>query len=264
LVLFILLIVFVCFYGSGSKKNKALIISQEGMQRLLQRVDPEFGYVVVAFLFACSLLLFLRDNVLGKVVMVSAIIALTLYHRIAGIVALIVVISVMQQTKQREGLTTKTEATADATKDNHPLIGSAATASAIQFATAAEFREKYCMKGVGQGADQKPELQYMLSPALFDDRVQLKLEAIKQMNVSSMNAANSCKSTPPNSTNPNDYVSIANMCDPGCNWTTNPTNATKEGFTPALRPHIRNGRRLLANGAAALNSGVNRLKRQIF
>ena len=241
------------------------------MQRLLQRVDPEFGYVVVAFLFACSLLLFLRDNVLGKVVMVSAIIALTLYHRIAGIVALIVVISVMQQTKQREGLTTKTEATkateatADATKDNHPLIGSAA--SAIQFATAAEFREKYCMKGVGQGADQKPELQYMLSPALFDDRVQLKLEAIKQMNVSSMNAANSCKSTPPNSTNPNDYVSIANMCDPGCNWTTNPTNAspaTKEGFTPALRPHIRNGRRLLANGAAALNSGVNRLKRQIF
>jgi hypothetical protein len=240
------------------------------MQRLLQRVDPEFGYVVVAFLFACSLLLFLRDNVLGKVVMVSAIIALTLYHRVAGIVALIVVISVMQQTKQkqnqREGLTTKTEATKatddDDAKDNHPLIGSAATA--IQFATAAEFREKYCMKGVGQGADQKPELQYMLSPALFDDRVQLKLEAIKQMNVSSMNAANSCKSTPPNSTNPNDYVSIANMCDPGCNWTTNPTNAKKEGFTPALRPHIRNGRRLLTNGAAALNSGVNRLKRQIF
>jgi len=217
-----------------------------------------------------------QDNVLGKVVTVSAIIALTLYHRVAGIVALIVVISIMQQQQQplREGLTTKTEATeaTDATddddaKDNHPLIGSAATASAIQFTTAAEFREKYCMKGVTQGADQKPELQYMLSPALFDDKVQLKLEAIKQMNVSSMNAANSCKSTPPNSTNPNDYVSIANMCDPGCNWTTNPTNAspaTKEGFTPALRPHIRNGRRMITNGAAAVKSGVNRLKRQIF
>jgi hypothetical protein len=218
-----------------------------------------------------------QDNVLGKVVTVSAIIALTLYHRVAGIVALIVVISIMQQQQQqqqqqqplREGLTTKTEATEateatddDDAKDNHPLIGSAATA--IQFATAAEFREKYCMKGVTQGADQKPELQYMLSPALFDDKVQLKLEAIKQMNVSSMNAANSCKSTPPNSTNPNDYVSIANMCDPGCNWTTNPPNATKEGFTPALRPHIRNGRRMITNGAAALKSGVNRLKRQIF
>ena len=119
------------------------------------------------------------------------------------------------------------------------------------------------MKGVAQGADQKPGFQYMLSPALFDENLQMKLDAIKQMNVSSMNAANSCKSTPPNSTNPNDYVSIANMCDPGCNWTTNPP-ATKEGFTPALRPHIRNGRRLLTNGAAALNSGVNRLKRQMF
>ena len=41
-----------------------------------------------------------QDNVLGKVVMVSAIIALTLYHRVAGIVALIVVISIMQQQPQ--------------------------------------------------------------------------------------------------------------------------------------------------------------------
>jgi hypothetical protein len=41
-----------------------------------------------------------QDNVLGKVVTVSAIIALTLYHRVAGIVALIVVISIMQQQQQ--------------------------------------------------------------------------------------------------------------------------------------------------------------------
>jgi hypothetical protein len=54
------------------------------------------------------------------------------------------------------------------------------------------------------------------------------------------------------------------MCDPGCNWTTNASPATKEGFTPALRPHIRNGRRMITNGAAAVKSGVNRLKRQIF
>lgn len=240
------------------------------LQRFFQQVDPEFGYVAVAFLFACMIwaspILFLRDNVLGKVVMVSAIIALTLYHRVAGIVALIVAISIMQQQPLREGLTTKAEATnaTNATDGNHPLLGSAIMpSSAIQFATAAEFREKYCMKGVGQGADQKPELQYMLSPALFDDKVQLKLEAIKQMNVSSMNAANSCKPDPANS---NNYVSIANMCDPGCNWTTNasPATATKEGFTPALRPHIRNGRRMITNGAAAVKSGVNRLKRQIF
>lgn len=240
---------------------------------LIQQVDPEFGYVAVAFLFACMIwfspILFLRDNVLGKVVMVLAIIALTLYHRVAGIIALIVVISIMQQQQPlREGLTTKKKAdaadAADAAKDNHPLLGSAIMpSSAIQFATAAEFREKYCMKGVGQGADQKPGFEYMLSPALFDDNLQLKLDAIKQMNVSSMNAANSCKPDPANSTN---YVSIANMCDPGCNWTTNATTspATKEGFTPALRPHIRNGRRIMTDGAAALKSGVNRLKRQIF
>lgn len=126
------------------------------------------------------------------------------------------------------------------------------------------------MKGIGQAAaDQKAGFQYMLSPALFDDKngaLQFKLEAIKQMNISSMNAANSCKQDPANS---NNYVSIANMCDPGCKWTTNPTtNPTdapaKEGFTPMLRPHIRNGRRMMTDSVDALKSGVSRLKRQLF
>ena len=244
------------------------------LQQYFKQVDPEFGYVTVAFLFACMIwaspILFLRDNILGKVVMVTAIIALTLCHRIAGIIALIIAISFMQSQRthgQKEGFNMKL----DSPMQMHPLLGSATIApSAIQFGSAAEFREKYCMKGVGGAGNQLPGLQYMLSPALFDDsnggKLQLKLEAIKQMNISSMNAANSCKQDPANS---NNYVSIANMCDPGCNWTTNPTpNPTdasaKEGFTPALRPHIRNGRRMMTDSVDALKSGVSRLKRQLF
>ena len=104
---------------------------------------------------------------------------------------------------------------------------------------------------------------------------QLKMEVIKQMNMSTLNESNGCKSTPPNSTNPNDYITLTNICDPGCMWSTNPTAAStpaptaprtvsSEGFTPMLRPHIRNGRRMITNGAAAVKSGMNRLKRQIF
>jgi hypothetical protein len=243
------------------------------LQQYFKQVDPEFGYVVVAFLFACMIwaspILFLRDNVLGKVVMVSAIIVLTMYHRIAGIIALMIAISFMQSQQthgQKEGFSMKLDSPM-----MHPLLGSAAIApSAIQFGSAAEFREKYCMNGVAAAGDQLPGFQYMLSPALFDKsndgKLQLKLEAIKQMNISSMNAANSCKPDPANSTN---YVSIASMCDPGCKWTTNqttnPTDApAKEGFTPALRPHIRSGRRMMTDSVDALKSGVSRLKRQLF
>ena len=127
------------------------------------------------------------------------------------------------------------------------------------------------MAGVAQSAaNMPPDHQYMLSPALFDvsnDKPQFKLDVIKQMNVSSLNAANSCKPDPANGSN---YVSIANMCDSGCNWTTNvpttaPTTApTTEGFTPMLRPHIRTGRHMLTNGVSNLTASANRLKRRLF
>jgi hypothetical protein len=239
-----------------------------GLQEFAKRFtkfDPAFGYVAFAFLVACIIwafpVLFLRDDVLGKIVMVSAIIAMTMYHRIAGIIALILVIAWYPV---KEGLS----------MNDHPLIP-ASTLNPLHFESAAEFREKFCMKGVAQSdGNEPPVLQpYMLSPALFNDindKPQFKLDVIKQMNVSSLNAANSCKPDPANGSN---YVSIANMCDPACNWTTNPTTApttaptpttNAEGFTPMLRPHIRTARHVVSNGIDNLKSTANRLKRQFF
>jgi hypothetical protein len=235
------------------------------MQRIFNTVPPEFGYAAVAFLFACMIWVSPSDDVLGKAIMVSVIIALTMYHRIAGILAVIAVIALMQTTKQREGF--------------NPLIP---TIPPITFASAAEFREKYCMKGVAQSGATDISTEYMLSPALFNDnngKPQLKMEVIKQMNLSTMNAANSCKSDPPNSTNSNDYITLSNMCDPGCMWTTNPmpvptnatnatnpTNATNatEGFTPMLRPHIRKAKNAVSDGMNTLKSGASRLRRKMF
>jgi hypothetical protein len=187
------------------------------------KLDPAFGYVAVAFLIACMLwafpVLFLRDDVLGKVVMVSAIIAATMYHPIAGIIAVLIVIVACYPVK--EGLSMN---------DDHPLMPTTPSSSAIQFNAADEFREKYC---------------------------------IKQMNIPSFNAANSCKEDPPNN-----FLTVANMCDSGCNWTTNPTTAptptSTEGFTPMLRPHIRTARHVVSNGMDNLKSTANRLKRQFF
>lgn len=227
-------------------------------------MPPEFGYAAVAFLFACMIWVSPSDDVLGKAIMVSVIIALTMYHRIAGILAVIAVIALMQTmqtTNQREGF--------------NPLIP---TIPPITFASAAEFREKYCMKGVAQSGATDISTEYMLSPALFNDnngKPQLKMEVIKQMNLSTMNAANSCKSDPPNSTNSNDYITLSNMCDPGCMWTTNPipvptkaTKATKalssEGFTPMMRPHIRKAKHAVSGSMNALQSGAGRLQRQLF
>ena len=223
----------------------------------------EFRHVAFAFLIACVIWVISSGNaVLGRAAMVSVIVASATYHRVAGIIAVLVAIAFMQnQTHaQKEGLS----------MNDHPLIP-ASTLNPLHFESAAEFREKFCMKGVAQSAGNEPTvLQYMLSPALFDvsnDKPQFKLDVIKQMNVSSLNAANSCKPDPANGSN---YVSIANMCDSGCNWTTNvpttaPTTApTTEGFTPMLRPHIRTGRHMLTNGVSNLTASANRLKRRLF
>jgi hypothetical protein len=233
-----------------------------GLQEFAKRftkLDPAVGYVAVAFLIACIYpVLFLRDDVLGKIVMVSAIIAATMYHPIAGIIVVLIVIVAWDPVKEGFSM-----------NDYHPLMPTTPS-SAIQFNAADEFREKYCIKGIAQSAaNMPPVLQpYMLSPALFNDingKPQFKLEVIKQMNIPSFNAANTCKEDPPNN-----FLTVANMCDSGCNWTTNPTTAPTtaptptEGFTPMLRPHIRTARHVVSNGIDNLKSTANRLKRQFF
>jgi len=234
------------------------------LKRVFNKLTPQFWYAAVAFLFACMIWVSPGDDVLGKALMAAFIVALTLYHRIAGILAVIAVIVLMQITNQREGMT-----------QSNPLVP---TTPPITFATAAEFKEKYCMKGVTQSGATDINTEYMMSPSLFNDnngKLQLKMEVIKQMNMSTLNESNGCKSTPPNSTNPNDYITLTNICDPGCMWSTNPTAAStpaptaprtvsSEGFTPMLHPHIRKAKHAVSGGISAVQSGASRLQRQLF
>jgi hypothetical protein len=276
-------------------------IGMSGLQEFAKRFakfDPAICYVAVAFLIACMIwafpVLFLRDDVLGKVIMVSAIIAITMYHRIAGIIALIVVIAMLNQTPNKEGMLIPTTSTSSNALSNAlstplsnasstPLVGSPpSSSSSISFKTPAEFRQKYCTKGYaddlsGQG---KLNMSYMLSPAFFtkmdaSGNPQLTNDEITA--IQSMDPASFSQCKPTTIDGQEQRQTIANMCDPACNWTIKPastptptptptptstTNA--EGFTPMLRPHIRTGRRMMTDGMDKLKSTANRLKRQFF
>ena len=255
------------------------------------RVDPEFGAVAFAFIIACMIwaspIFFLRDNVLGKIVMVASLIAMTLYHRIAGIITLIAIIAILNQAPMKEGMT-------------NPLTSSSSTgetpAPSISFDSPDEFRQKYCVKGVPDDPTQSGKLTmtYMLSPDFFTKMdasgnptlTKDQLAALGKMDPRSFNQCNPYKLANGNI----EYETINNMCDPKCGWTmkpvptTTPTtmptvapdaadaadaanngddNAT-EGFTPMLRPHIRNARHLITNGTNNIKSSVNRIKRQLF
>jgi hypothetical protein len=241
-------------------------------------MDPEFLVVAFAFVIACMIwaspLFFLRDNVLGKIIMVAAIIALTMYHRIAGLIALIAIISVLNQltiTPMKEGMVASASGATPATPT-----------PAISFTTPDEFRQKFCVKGIPDDPTESGKLimNYMLSPTFYGMDASGNLtageEQVEAIQTVDRNSFTKC--TPLTLSNGGtDYVTIHNMCDPKCGWTmaaptTAPTAApttttastTAEGFTPMLRPHIRTGRNLVTNGLNNLKSGANRLKRQLF
>jgi len=246
------------------------------------KFDPEFRAVAVAFVIACiiwaSPIFFLKDDVWGKIIMVAGVIAMTMYHRIAGLIALIAIIAVLNQTPPtKEGMTNPFESLSAITTP---------TAPSISFTTPAEFRKKYCVKGIPDDPTKsgKMIMNYMLSPAFFTKMdasgnpiiTNDQLTAFGSIDPTSFN-----KCTPlPLSNGATEYETIHNMCDPKCGWTMkampatatsvspstndNDDNADTEGFTPMLRPHIRTGRRLVTNGLNNLKSSVNRLKRQLF
>ena len=243
-------------------------------------MDPELGAVAFAFVIACMIwaspLFFLRDNVLGKIVMVAAIIALTMYHRIAGIIALIAIIAVLNQTTinpMKEGMVASASGATPATP--------ATPAPAISFKTPDEFRQKFCVKGIPDDPTESGKLimNYMLSPTFYGMDASGNLtageEQVEAIQTVDRNSFTKC--TPLTLSNGGtQYETIHNMCDPKCGWTmaapttaptaatTTTTTTTAEGFTPMLRPHIRTGRSLITNGMNNLKSGVNRLKRQLF
>lgn len=236
------------------------------------KIDPEFGAVAFAFVIACMIwaspIFFLRDNVLGKIVMVASLIAMTLYHRIAGIITLIAIISILNQAPMKEGMT-------------NPLTSSSSTgetpAPSISFNSPDEFRQKYCVKGIPDDPTQtgKLTLTYMLSPSFFtmdaSGNLTLTKEQIDAFGTIDPTSFDKC--TPLKLANgQTEYETINNVCDPKCGWTmksTAPTTAptgmpSTEGFTPMLRPHIRTARHLITNGANNIKSSVNRIKRQLF
>jgi hypothetical protein len=239
------------------------------MQNQLNKLGTTFDFRRIAFVYliACVIWFLSSENLLGKVAMVTVIVASATYHRIAGIIAVIVAVAFMQRQThaQKEGFAMQALQKEGLAMRSLQKEGLAMPAPQIRFDSAAEFRKKFCMKGVAQTNGNEPMvLQYMLSPALFDDsnsdKPQLKPEVIQQINVSSLS---SCTA------NGSNHMSIANMCDPGCNWTTTaPTTAPPitEGFNPmsALRPHIRTGQRMITDGITNLTASANRLKRQLF
>jgi len=246
-------------------------------------VDPELGAVAFAFVIACmvwaSPLFFLRDNVLGKIVMVAAIIALTMYHRIAGIIAVIAIIAVLNQLPMKEGMVNPLASASGATPTT--------PAPAISFKNPDEFRQKYCVKGLPDDPTQSGKyiMKYMLSPAFFtkmdaSGNPIIGTDQLDAFHTIDMNSFTKCNPMTL-SNGGTQYETINNICDPKCGWimakptaaptaaptiapTTTTSSTTAEGFTPMLRPHIRTGRRLVTNGMNNLKSGVNRLKRQLF
>ena len=239
------------------------------MQNQLNKLGTTFDFRRIAFVYliACVIWFLSSENLLGKVAMVTVIVASATYHRIAGIIAVIVAVAFMQRQThaQKEGFAMQALQKEGLAMRSLQKEGLAMPAPQIRFDSAAEFRKKFCMKGVAQTNGNEPMvLQYMLSPALFDDsnsdKPQLKPEVIQQINVSSLS---SCTA------NGSNHKSIANMCDPGCTRTTTaPTTAPPitEGFNPmsALRPHIRTGQRMITDGITNLTASANRLKRQLF
>ena len=231
-------------------------------------MDPEVGAVAFAFVIACMIwaspIFFLQDNVLGKIIMVAAIVALTMYHRIAGLIAVIAIIAVLNETNPiKEGMV-------------NPLASSmqSSTPSSFSFKNPDEFRKKFCVKGYPDDPTESGKLilNYMLSPAFFtkmdaSGNPIMSKEQIDVLGSIDPNSFNKC--TPLTVANGGtQYETIHNMCDPKCGWTmrsTAPTTApTTEGFTPMLRPHIRTGRHLVTNGMNNLKASANRLKRQLF
>jgi hypothetical protein len=253
-----------------------------GLQEFAKRftkLDPAVGCVAVAFLIACIYpVLFLRDDVLGKIVMVSAIIAATMCHPIAGIIALILIIAMLNQKPNKEGLSMPNAG-------SNSLFGStpSSSPSSVSFKTPAEFRQKYCTKEKAVaddlGGKHRLNMSYMLSPAFFskmdaNGNPQLTLDEMIAMQSIEPGSFSECKPTTMDGLG-EQRQTINNMCDPACNWTIKstptptptptPTSTTNaEGFTPMLRPHIRTGRRMITDGMDNLKSTANRLKRQFF
>ena len=234
-------------------------------------------YVCLAFVVAFACMHHMRNRVLGKLIMVAGVIAMTMCHRIAGIVALIFVIALLNRSAMEGFALDDTPATTTAT------TSPTAPPTAAPALTPIQFRQQYCTRGVTDPISPPEKFSYILSPTLFTDNKGKPeanrdfLNVAQKINLASMNK---CTPETPGSTN---FATVQNMCDPNCNWdmkpatttatatassvptATNPT-PTSEGFTTMsmVRPHVRSGKKMISNSIEQFRSAANRIKRTLF
>ena len=195
------------------------------MQRAFNKIDPTWGYATVALFFACiiwvSPMLSLRDNdILGRIITVMSIVMLTLCHRVAGIIALIVVIAIVQNRPAMEGFTLPKTI-------SNPVVGSASSDDFFSWKTPDEFKQKYCMKGLSDDG-----WNYILNPKLFTGPIDASgnpaldkdgAAVLGRIDNATLKKENGCPK----------FVGtgINVICDPKCNWK---IAKQKEGFTPNI------------------------------
>jgi hypothetical protein len=158
------------------------------------------------------------DSILGRGVMVLVIIAATMYHRIAGIIVLIMIMAFMQNfAKTTEGF--------EFPSTTVPIVGSSSLSSSSSSSdtwnTPDEFKQKFCTKVVVDGADA---LVYGLSPnsklIAYDSSGKMTGvgESYKRIDMASVMACGTAR----NPITRNDQSGgIIQLCDPKCNWKSN-------------------------------------------
>ena len=191
------------------------------MQTTVNKNDSIWGYATVAIFFACliwvSPMLSLRDNdVLGRMITVTSIVILTMWHRVAGIIALSVVIAVMQNRPAMEGFTLPKTI-------SNPIVGSASSDDFFSWKTPDEFKQKYCIKGWGDDG-----WTYVLNPKFFNGPIDASgnptisdktLTSMVRLDDKTITKENGC----PNK-------GVGQVCDTKCNWKIKAV----EGFTATI------------------------------
>jgi hypothetical protein len=184
-------------------------------------------YIIVVLFVACIMwgspmlpLLSLRDNDnLGKIIAVASIIALTSVHRIAGIMALVVVIAFMQNRPAMEGFTLPNTT-------SNPIGGAASSDDFFSWKTPDEFKQKYCMKGLSDGG-----WNYILNSKLFTGPIDASGNpALDKTGIAVLDRIDSATLKKENGCPTFVGTGINVICDPKCNWTAN----QKEGFTATI------------------------------
>jgi hypothetical protein len=174
-------------------------------------------------IWVSPMLSFRGNDILGRIITVTSIVMLTMWNRVAGIIALIVVIAIMQNRSEMEGFTLPNTVSS-------PIIGTTSSSSDT-WNTPDEFKQKFCTKVVLDGMDS---LVYALKPnsklVAYDSSGKMTDvgESHKRIDWPSVLSCGDTK----NPINGKDQSGgVVQLCNPTCNWKM--ANQT-EGFTATI------------------------------